>query len=447
MHGAKVRNMKLKWKLIIPSLIILATAVLFCGCTSEGSPYGKNDAEGKTLSVRFDANGGYFTTNTSVIVDSYDPSELPVSQGKASVALLSPDDKARGNDAFAPINNGYFLAGWYAERTETMDEAGNTCYVYGKKWDFEADRLEVDADGSYSSSKPVLTLYAAWVPLFTVEFYDKASGEYLTALSFDPTQGDSLKLPEWSEETGAIEMYKFPKKNGYTYTEAYYGQSDTPITEAEITHPGKVDVTNGTAKDSVLRLDVSYREGEWYRIYNVEQLVKNANVNGSYEIYADLDFADAIWPTALMYGNYGGTVMGNGHSFSNIELSQTNNSKTNAGLFGMLTDTARITDLTFENVTFTVKAGTRVAGTCYGLLAGSVSDKAQLQGVSVKNGCLQIDSDCYFGTDDYAIGLLCGSGELAVDASDIKVEAVGNAPENVKISVDGQSVSVEIELS
>ncbi len=439
--------MKLKWKLILPSLILLATAVLFCGCTSEGSPYEKNDAEGKTLSVCFDANGGYFTTNTSIIVDSYDPSKLPTEQGKATVALLSPDDKARGNDAFAPINNGYFLAGWYAERTETLDDAGNACYVYGKKWDFQADRLEVDANGSYSSSKPVLTLYAAWVPLFTVEFYDKDSGEHLSTLSFDPTQGNSIKLPEWSEETGAVEMYKFPKKNGYTYNEVYYEQSDEPISEAEITHCGQVDITNGTAKNPVLKLNVSYREGEWYRVSTVEQLLKNANVNGSYEICADLDFTDAIWPTALMYGNYSGTILGNGYTFSNIKLTQTNNSKVNAGLFGMLTDTASISDLTLENVSFTIQSGTRVAGTCYGLLAGTVSDKAQLQNVSVKKGSLQIDSDCYFGTDEYAIGLLCGSGTVDVDASDITVEAVGSAPENVKITLDGQNVNVDIELN
>ncbi len=439
--------MKLKWKLILPSLILLATAVLFCGCSSDGSPYDKNDEEGKTLSVCFDANGGYFTTNTSIIVDSYDPSKLPANQGKASVALLSPDDKARGNDAFAPINNGYFLAGWYAERTESLDEKGNPFYIYGKKWDFKADRLEVDASGSYTSSKPVLTLYAAWVPLFSVEFYDKSTGDCLSTLSFDPTQGNSFKLPEWNGETGAIEMFKFPKKNGYTYTEAYYEQSNEPITDAEITHPGQVDMTNGTAKNSVLKLSVSYREGEWHRISNVEQLLKNANVNGSYEIYADLDFTDAIWPTAFMYGNYSGTVLGNGHTFSNIELRQTNNSKVNAGLFGALTDTASISDLTLENVSLTIQAGTRVAGTCYGLLAGTVSDKAQIQSLSVKNGSLQIDSDCYFGTDEYAIGLLCGSGNVNVDASDIKVEAVGKAPENVKISVDGQSVTVEIELS
>ncbi len=439
--------MKLKWKLILLSLMLLATAAFFGGCASEGSPYEQNDAEGKTLSVCFDANGGYFTTNTSVIVDAYDPSTLPIQQGKATVALLSPDDKARGNDAFAPVNNGYFLAGWYAERTETADEAGNVSYVYGKKWDFATDRLEVDANGTYSSAKPVLTLYAAWVPLFTVEFYDKDSDELLTTLSFDPTHGATFQIPEWDEETGAIEMYRFPKKNGFTYLEAYYDQSDEPISDAEITHPGQVDTVNGTAKNSVLKLQVAYREGEWSRIYNVDQFIKNASVTGSYEIYADLDFSNAIWPTALMYGNYGGTILGNGHSFSNIELKQTNNSKVNAGLFGMLTDTAGISDLTLENVTFTVQAGTRVAGTSYGLLAGTVSEGARLQGLSVKNGVLQIDSDCYFGTDEYTIGLLCGSGKADVVSSDITVEAVGNSPENVKITVDDQTVIVEIELN
>ncbi len=439
--------MKPIFKLSLLSLVLLATAVLFCACASDGSPYAQNDAEGKTLSVRFDANGGYFTTNTSVIVDSYDPSTLPNNQGKLSLALLPTDDEARGNDAFAPVNNGYFLAGWYAERTETADENGKIDYIYGKKWDFASDRLELDANGTYSSSEPVLTLYAAWVPLFTVEFYDKDSGEQLTSLSFDPTEGTAFQLPKWNEETGAIDMYRFPKKDGYTYLEAYYDQSDEPISDEEIIHPGQVDETNGTAKNSVMKLQLSYREGEWYRIYNVDQFLKNASVTGSYEIHADLDFADAIWPTALMYGNYSGTIAGNGHTFSNIGLQQTNNSKVNAGLFGALTDTASISELTLDNVTFTIKAGTRVAGTSYGLLAGTVASGAKLQGVSVQNSTLQIDSACYFGTDEYAIGLLCGSGTANVDSMDIMIEAVGDAPENVKISVDEQTLGVEIDIS
>ncbi len=427
-------------------LVVLALVLLLLGgCVQEGTAYDQNDKEGYRLSVRYDANGGFFTTNTSVIVDAYDPAALPEKDGKGSLALLAPDDAARGNDAFTPVKNGYFLAGWYAERTETKDANGDTVYTYGRKWDFAKDKLEVDKNGEYSAADPVLTLYASWIPLFTVEFYG-SEGQLLDTYAFDPTNGQDIQMPGWNEETGAVEMYNFPKAEGYTYLEAYYEGANNPITGKAITHPGKVNEATGTAENTTLKLNVAYREGEWYRISTVEQFLKNASVTGSYEICADLDFEGQIWPTVLMYGNYSGTILGNGHTVKNVTITQTNNSKTNAGLFGVLTDDAKLRDLKLENVTFTIQTGTRVAGTSYGLLAGTVSGKAEIADVTIASSALQVDSKCYFGTEEYVIGLICGSGETAIDPAGITVKAVGDAPEKVKLTVDGQSVAVQIAL-
>lgn len=425
-------------KTILTVLFLLA-AMILAGCSAEQSPYEVNDGENFTVSVKYDANGGIFTTNTSVIVDSYDISGMATNaDGKAEIALLSPDNAARGNDAFAAVNNGYFLAGWYAERTETADG-----YVYSGKWDFGQDLLAVEPGEAHTSAEPVLTLYAAWVPLFEIEFYDLNSGEYLSSYTFNPAEQGEILVPKWSEETGTIEMYDFPKVSGYTFQNAYYDAKGTvPVDTKTVTHPGRVDEATGTAKDPVMELYLDLTEGEWYRIYNVEQFLDNASVAGNYEIYADLDFAGEIWPSSLMYGNFSGTIQGNGHSFSNITIEQTNNSKVNAGLFGYLTETAEISDLTFENVTFTIKAGTRVVGTSYGLLAGTVSSEAAVSGVQIVNGVLQVDSGCYFGADDYTIGLICGMGSTDIDPTGITCAAVGDAPETVLIAVEGQTVSV-----
>ena len=133
--------MKLKTKAILMALLILATALLAVGCSQETTPYQTNDADGYDVSVKFDANGGYFGTNTTVIVDAYNISQMNKnSDGNVEIALLSPDNEARGIDAYTAQNPGYFLAGWYAERNETSDG-----YTYGRKWDFAADRLSVDA--------------------------------------------------------------------------------------------------------------------------------------------------------------------------------------------------------------------------------------------------------------------------------------------------------------
>ena len=144
----------------------------------------------------------------------------------------------------------------------------------------------------------------------------------------------------------------------------------------------------------------------------------------------------------MMYGTFTGTIQGNGHTFSNIDLVQTNNSKPNAGLFGQLSETALLSDLTFKNVTFTIKSGTRVAGTSYGLLAGAVAEKTQLKAVNILESTLLIDSGCYFGTEDYTIGLLCGMGVANVDTADISCAVTGNNPEKVVISVTDGTVTV-----
>ena len=434
-------NMNAKMKKILTVLLMVAALALITGCAAEQTPYEMNDGENYNVSVKYDANGGFFTTNTSVIVDSYNVSEIAAdANGKAQIALLNPDHAARGNDAFTPVNNGYFLAGWYAERTENEDGT----YTYGKKWDFEQDLLEVDPNEAHTSAEPVLTLYAAWVPLFEIEFYSMDSGEMLSSMTFNPTTVGEILVPQWDEETGAIEMYDFPENPGYTFEKAYYDAAGTQAVEtAAVVHPGVVDEATGTAQDPVMQLYVDWTEGEWYHIYNAEQFKDNASVSGNYVLHADLDFSEEIWPSSLMYGNFSGSIIGNGYTIRNVTVEQTNNSKVNAGLFGALTEEAEITNLNLENVTFTISSGTRVMGASFGLFAGSVSADATVSNVTITSGQLQIDSGCYFGTDDYTIGLLCGMGSVEIDPAGITWAAVGNAPESVVITVDGQDVSVE----
>ena len=105
--------------------------------------------------------------------------------GYVEIPLITPDDEARGNDAFKVSKSGQFLAGWYAECSENgKDEDGNTLYTYGEKWDFEDDTLEVVVDKEYSSENPVITLYAAWVPMFEIEFYEFGSEELIGSYAF-----------------------------------------------------------------------------------------------------------------------------------------------------------------------------------------------------------------------------------------------------------------------
>ena len=424
----------------IVAVIALIVGLILMPKDGSNSVYDENNKLGYSVSVKYDANGGAFTTNTTVIVDSFNVNQ-------ESVALISPDDTRRENDAFTVSKNGHFLAGWYTDRIEKTNDEGEIVYEYSGKWDFEKDVLTIDKDREYSADAPALTLYAAWVPLFEVEFYDIKSGDLIDSINYNPIDTKSLDIPSWNDETGAIEMYKFPTRDGYTYNKAYFDANGTKeLTGEKLVHPGSVDLETATASDTVLKLYVDWTEGEWYRIYNVEQFVENASIKGNYELFADLDFTDETWPTTFVYGNFSGVIKGNGHTIKNVSITQKNNSKVNGGLFGHITDNASIIDVNFDNITFTIESGTRKVGTSYGLFAGTISDKANISGVNITNGHLKIDSSAYFAVDDYSIGLVCGMGDSSkISTAQIDCTATGEEPDKVQITLNGNTVTVEFK--
>lgn len=437
--------MKKYLKVTLLGALALVLVLFAAGCGKVLTPYETNDQESYNVSVRFDANGGTFTTNTAVIVDSYNIQDMKTnSEGKVELALIQPESTLRGGNAFTATNNGYFLAGWYSQRTENGTDAnGNPQYIYGDRWDFENDRLHVDPAAASTAAQSQLTLYAAWVPLFEVRFLALDSGEALGSYAFNPLEADAGLVPVLDQETGAYEMYEFPERNGYTYNGCFYdAEGQVPVQTPALAHPGMVDVDTAQATEPVLEVYVDWIDGQWYHVYTVEQFLDNANVNGSYVIHEDLDFTDAIWPTALMHGTYTGTIDGQGHTLSNIQILQTNNAKTATGLFGSLAESAVITDLQLENVTVTIQGGARMAGSSFGLLAGTVADGAQLSGVQIANSCLQIDAAAYFGTDDYVIGLVSGMGQTGIDSAGITCQAVGDDPAKIVISVTDDTVTV-----
>lgn len=443
-----VKTMTKQCRFALVALLLLATVFFATACGSETTPYDDNDAAGYTVSVRYDANGGFFATSTSVIMDSYNLSGMSAgSNGMVSLGLLAPEDSRRGSsDTFVATKNGYFLAGWYTERTESTDSEGNTVYTYGNKWDFSTDVLEVDPNKTYTSSEPVLTLYAAWIPMFEINFISMGTDEVLGTYSFNPLTASAIQVPHWDTNTGAMEMYRFPEKKDYTFNGAYYDAAGTqPIADAVI-HTGVI-LENGTAEGHSMNVYVDWLEGEWYHIYTAEQLRKNASPSGHYILEADLDFADENWPGAFATGSFSGSIQGNGHTIKNVTFNQTKMDAENTGLFGTLQSGCILENVIFENATFTIKKGFNRAAN-YGLLAGSIYEGAQLSNVQIKTSSLLIDSGARFASDDYAIGLICGAGKAdQVTSADITAAVTGNDPEKYTVTVDEDGNSLIISAA
>ncbi len=448
--------MRFSLKRILATLLLPAALLTCAACSSGDTPYDTNDEKGYTVSVKFDANGGLFGPNTSVIADSFDISKLNKnSDGMVEIPIISPDNETRGREnTFKAGRSGYYLAGWYAERTENTDADGNVYYTYSNEWNFDTenfgssayapDVLKVDPGKTYSSAEPVLTLYAAWVPEFKVEFYDVGGDAPLYTYTFDPIGGTDIKLPYWEEQGVTINMGIFPSKPGYSYKAAYTDkEGNNAITGDSFSHSAAIDEEKVTVTGNpVMAVYLDWTEGEEYRIYNAEQFTENYKANGNYTLYDDLDFTDEIWPSALASGIFNGTINGNGHSISNVKIDYTANEKTSFGLFGRLDSNAVIKDLTFKNAEMTISKGARMAGTCYGLFAGTVSEGTKAEGVAFENSKLLIAPDVYFLTDDYVIDLVCGSGTVDMDYSGISCEVAGGTSDALEISLNGTAVNL-----
>lgn len=438
--------MKLTIRSLLVLILALSAAVLLTACGGNwGTPYPSLDEEGFTVSVRYDANGGVFAgTNNVTVVDVFSPAGMtPNANGEFEFPLLTPDDPLRKEGAFSISRTSYFLAGWYAERTPRVNAEGTPLdefgvptavsgrpqgYTYADRWDFENDTLKISAEREGSSETPVLTLYAAWIPYFEYEFLTDA-GERIGSVS-----GIDLEAPAWSESTGKLDLKRFPDRDGMTLDAVYLDESGTvPMTEA-IRGESFVDYETGTTSTESVKVYTRWIDGEWFKIHTAKQLFQNSRLGGNYILCADLDFSDTVWAPVFTTGRFTGTIVGNGHTIRNVTVVQGDASKTTGGLFGTIDASARISDVNFENVSYTVGAGSRMQGATFGLLAGTLSDGATLENVTV-SGALLISEECY-PSSDYRIGLLFGSGAVpAVSQENVTCRVAEEGSEKIAVAV------------
>lgn len=432
--------MKKGLKALLIAAILLLTVVLATSCSGANTPYDEYDKEGYTVSVQYNANGGVFSTNTDIITDTYDISSLPGNGSTKSLMLIAPENPVRGKgNYFTPSKSGYFLAGWYEK-----DENGNL-----SKWYFDTEKLTIDTTKEYSASTPALVLYAAWVPEFSFNFINKATGQSIGEYKFNPLRVSStIDMPVWNLDKGSIDNRSFPAVNGYTFDAAYLDAEGTMLVGDTLTHSGTFIEDSAQSENPVQNIYVDLREGNWYKISTAEQFVDHLNIRGCYEILADLDFSNIKeWPAGVMHGEFVGKIIGNGHKLTNINAIQTNNGKMNNGLFGKIGSTAVITDLAIENATLTIKAGARSAGATIGLLAGTIADGATLTGLTV-SGKLLVSSaiSCIF-SNDYSMGLICGYGDvsqfdLSLVSCEVAPKEENGTYQKLEITTDGNEVTI-----
>ena len=244
---------------------------------------------------------------------------------------------------------------------------------------------------------------------------------------------------------GAVSLGgNFPKLDGTPNAIYADAQMTQPLTDPLSI---QINYENGTIVSPAVNVYVDLWEGSWFKISSVKQFYKHARADGNYIIEADLDFSvkGAIWPTAFYKGQnqFTGQIIGNGHKMSNITVMQPNGSQ-QGGLFGFIGAGASITDLHFENVTYTA-VGSRLQGATVGLLAGTISEEATLENVTV-SGKLLIDPSLYLdGVDCAVYGLLAGSGNVSgISTEKISVQATGDNKMAIILSVNQETGEITL---
>lgn len=446
--------MKKILKLLCVLSVLAAVVTITTACGKWENTYEKLDAEGYTVSIRFDANGGVFANTQDVsVVDVFNLNTMPTNaDGNKYTYLLPPDDAQRGSPNYPASHTGHFLAGWYQERElrvndagEPLDEYGELCsvsgreqgYVYGKPWDFSKP-LTLDPNGDYSASENYMTLYAAWIPNFTFEFYtrDAQSGDMVLTST---VEGIELALPEWNTATGKIDMKKFPTRENMTFEAAYVDETMTEAAPAVLT--GAWDPATGVATTTTVKVYTTWLDGTWYKIYNAKQLKDNSRLNGNYILCADLDFSKEVWAPVLTTGKFTGQILGNGHKISNVKVEQGDATQEIGGIFGALDASAVITDVTFESITYKIGVGSRKPHAYFGLLTGELAEGAVLENVTL-TGELIIGKNM-ISAGNYSVGLVCGNdADHGVDASGITATAEEGAPVTVTVEEGSDRVSL-----
>lgn len=238
-----------------------------------------------------------------------------------------------------------------------------------------------------------------------------------TGEEFDPrtSPNTEIAVPTWETEgeDGTVNSYELnygsfpqPEKSVFalTFNSVYdseaAAESKTGALD-KIRMKGIFDEATATSVGSVTSYYACWDEGVWYRLYKAKDLadvIGKAGIDVSFDIMDDLDFANAEWPKTLSTGSFSGHIRGNGHTISNVKVTQNGSSR--EGLFGTIGKKAIFENVSFANVTYRFETASRSSGSQYGLFAGNVTEGATFEEVSVQ-GTFIVGSDVYVPSGQY----------------------------------------------
>ena len=199
------------------------------------------------------------------------------------------------------LKSGYHIEGWYKTKTTNPDGT----ITYSDKWDFDKDRMTLDG----------VVLYAKW----------EENRTYKYELYYKDSSGNDVFLDGYECKEGAkFNDTLIRNKNVAGFTSLGYLDEQGNPWNSNFKHPG------GDA-DLTIKVYLDLIEGE-YTVVKTARAFKNAlSRNQNIYLYNDIDFDE----DEINFGDYSGTILGNGYTVSNFTIGY-DDSRT--GLKGELTD-------------------------------------------------------------------------------------------------------------
>jgi hypothetical protein len=201
---------------------------------------------------------------------------------------------------------------------------------------------------------------------------------------------------------------------------------------------GEWDEATATSLTPTIKLFTEWQEGKRYKIYSAEDLIKNADAEGYYEIYANLNFSGKEWPAAFLNGKFNGKIFGNKHKITGISFESTSRSRLTNGLFSSLGENAYIENLRLENITHTIDLMAVAQDATFGLLAGTAAEGASFKNVSI-SGKLVFGDNCaaLAGLDSFTVKKVIAIGDTkGISVGSITVEKADESNGAFDLNVD-----------